>query len=66
MSITDAVVCAGLGALAYHMYAKLHNLEALVLNSVEVVSVGGEFDKADDDGDNGGAGHRFGFSTNRR
>ncbi len=66
MSITDAVVCAALGAAAYHLYAKLRNLEAIVTSGVQLVSLGGEFDKAGEDHDNGEAGHKFGFTSNRR
>lgn len=62
LRITDAVVCMGLGALTYHMYAKLRNLERLVLANVEVVSIGGEFEVSDGD-DAPDARRKFGFTS---
>jgi hypothetical protein len=65
MSLTDAVVAMALGAVAYHVYAKVHNLEAAISEG-NVVHIGSALDRAGQDGDNEEAGRKFGFSSDNR
>jgi hypothetical protein len=67
LSLTDAVICAGLGAFAYHLYAKVSNLENDRLEMpLQAITIGAQLDKPDGDGDNEEGRFRFGFHNNRR
>ena len=66
MSLTDAVICAAAGAFAYHLYAKVSNLEIDAEIPHQSISIGAQLDKPDPADDNEEGRFRFGFHNNRR
>lgn len=60
MSLTDIALAAAAGAFAYHVYAKVTQIEA-ALGEGTVVHVGASLDRAASDGDNEEGKFRFGF-----